>query len=281
MQPKDISRLLDKYFEGETSLEEERILRQYFTSKDVAPELAMHKPLFIYESSMQAQESPDLPDDLFTDEPAQNTPAHVVLINENRAIEKPVQDVDVDRSSGITFFGTWAGRIAAGFALLVAGFGLGVGFTHYEGAGISADTDTGRGQQLELVENNHVLLSAYMGSASASERIQAIHTTSQQEEWNEVVVHKLISIMNFDDNVNVRLAASEALMYFGDEPVVRQAMINSLSIQSDPAMQITLIEMLVALKERGAISALQQIALSDDNMDVVKQKAAQGMGKLM
>jgi hypothetical protein len=26
---------------------------------------------------------------------------------------------------------------------------------------------------------------------------------------------------------------------------------------------------------------LQQIALSDDNMDVVKQKAAQGMGKLM
>ncbi|TVZ51739.1 hypothetical protein [Dokdonia sp. Hel_I_53] len=38
--------LLDKYFEGETNLTEEKQLRDYFSSKTVASELAEYTPLF-------------------------------------------------------------------------------------------------------------------------------------------------------------------------------------------------------------------------------------------
>lgn len=41
-----IEKLLDAYFEGNTSLAEEAILRNYFAQNEVAPHLAAYKPMF-------------------------------------------------------------------------------------------------------------------------------------------------------------------------------------------------------------------------------------------
>ncbi len=46
MKNPDIKTLLEKYFEGETSLQEEKILSHYFLYEDVAAELADYKVLF-------------------------------------------------------------------------------------------------------------------------------------------------------------------------------------------------------------------------------------------
>ena len=43
-----IEQLLEKYFEGETSIAEEQVLKEYFNTENVAPHLEMHKPLFCY-----------------------------------------------------------------------------------------------------------------------------------------------------------------------------------------------------------------------------------------
>lgn len=40
--------LIEKYFEAETSIAEEKELKDYFTSSDVAPLLEQYKPLFDY-----------------------------------------------------------------------------------------------------------------------------------------------------------------------------------------------------------------------------------------
>lgn len=47
MNIKDINKILDKYFEAETSIEEELLLKEYF-SGDVAPELEKYKSLFVF-----------------------------------------------------------------------------------------------------------------------------------------------------------------------------------------------------------------------------------------
>ena len=44
----NIEELLELYFEGQTSAEEEATLRRFFTSADVPDNLAMYKPLFAY-----------------------------------------------------------------------------------------------------------------------------------------------------------------------------------------------------------------------------------------
>jgi len=50
-----INELLDKYWQGETSLEEERSLRKYFASNDIDEEHLAFKPLFGYFESEAEQ----------------------------------------------------------------------------------------------------------------------------------------------------------------------------------------------------------------------------------
>lgn len=51
-----IEKLIDKYFEGETSIAEENELKTYFSSFDVAQHLQQYKPVFGYFSQAKAEE---------------------------------------------------------------------------------------------------------------------------------------------------------------------------------------------------------------------------------
>ncbi len=58
--------LIEKYFEGETSLEEEAMLRDYFNNGEVEEELSAYQPLFQYIANEQAQAlSDDFEEQLF------------------------------------------------------------------------------------------------------------------------------------------------------------------------------------------------------------------------
>ncbi|AWI25823.1 hypothetical protein [Flavobacterium pallidum] len=56
MEPHKAAHLLEKYFEGETTIAEEKLLSVYFASADVAPEFEMYKPLFGYFESEKSQQ---------------------------------------------------------------------------------------------------------------------------------------------------------------------------------------------------------------------------------
>ncbi len=47
MESVKIEKLLDAYFEGNTSLAEEKVLREYFSSNHVAEHLQQYKPIFL------------------------------------------------------------------------------------------------------------------------------------------------------------------------------------------------------------------------------------------
>ncbi len=56
-----IEELLNKYFEGETSCQEEQVLREYFTSGQVDDQLKVYIPLFSYfEEEIRKESSPTL-----------------------------------------------------------------------------------------------------------------------------------------------------------------------------------------------------------------------------
>ena len=56
MDYKYINQLLDRYWQGETSLEEEQILRAFFSQLCVPEELAKYRPLFNYEQAEPKQD---------------------------------------------------------------------------------------------------------------------------------------------------------------------------------------------------------------------------------
>ena len=56
MDYKYITQLLERYWEGTTSLEEEQILKAFFSQKDIPAELLRYKPLFDYQTAEPRQD---------------------------------------------------------------------------------------------------------------------------------------------------------------------------------------------------------------------------------
>ncbi len=58
----NIEQLVTKYENGETSLKEEALLKDYFSQETVAPHLEMYKPMFVYFlATQQEQFTKDVP----------------------------------------------------------------------------------------------------------------------------------------------------------------------------------------------------------------------------
>lgn len=57
MELDKIENILEKYFQGETSIAEENQLKEYFSSSDVAQHLEQYKPIFGYFSQVKQQKS--------------------------------------------------------------------------------------------------------------------------------------------------------------------------------------------------------------------------------
>ncbi|WP_353718509.1 HEAT repeat domain-containing protein [Dyadobacter sp. 676] len=249
----DIERLLEKYYDGETSLEEERALKQFFQSGDVPEHLQSYAAQFGYFVHAR-KEQPSL------------------TFNHELALM-----LDPPKQGPVRRLGTWLLRIAAGLALLVIGFGAGWVLQSKSERGSMA---LGGKETEEVREMKKVLAFEQMNNTSASERIQAVNHSYDIREADSDITQLLINTLNFDPNVNVRLAACQALTHFAAEDEVKEALIRSLAIQTDPNIQISLIEALVAIREKRAVDQFQQLARNQEVLDVVRLKATEGVSRL-
>lgn len=103
MDYKNIDHLLEKYWAGESNLEEELILKDYFQQEDIAPQYEQFRPLFQYFSAKEETKlSADFDQKLLQQlKSVEREEVPVVSLNKNRVKSK-----------------TWMVRIAAAIALL-------------------------------------------------------------------------------------------------------------------------------------------------------------------
>ena len=85
MDYKKINNILDKYWEGETSLQEEETLHEYFNSGEVADELKDVQPLFVY---LQEEQATQLENPKFEEE---------LLVQLEETIVRPIQPIQQNR----------------------------------------------------------------------------------------------------------------------------------------------------------------------------------------
>ena len=251
----DIELLLDKYYEGETSIEEEKELKRFFQNENVPDHLKSHAAQFGYFVEAR-NEFPSL------------------LFHSDLAAK-----LDPPKQGPVRRFGSWLIRIAAGFTLLIIGFTGGWMFQNRAGQEGSALFQNSK----EAASQNEIksaLAFEKMSSTSASERIQAVNQSYELSDVDKDITQLLINTLNFDPNINVRLAACQALQHFGNEPNVSEALVQSLAIQTDPNIQISLIEVLVSIKEKRAVAPFQQMVRDQDVMEVVRLKAEEGVNQL-
>jgi hypothetical protein len=71
------------------------------------------------------------------------------------------------------------------------------------------------------------------------------------------------------------------LYFFVNQPSVRQGLIQSLSRQTSPLVQIALIDLIVELREKRATEALKELIEKEKINNEVKQRAEWGIQQLL
>jgi hypothetical protein len=94
------------------------------------------------------------------------------------------------------------------------------------------------------------------------------------------VLNQLISALALDPSTNVRLSALEALYPYADRDVVRAGVLASLPRESSPLVQVSMIDFLVAARDREASPALQQLVRSDQIDQSVREAAKRALVQL-
>ncbi|WCO01217.1 zf-HC2 domain-containing protein [Psychroserpens ponticola] len=135
--------------------------------------------------------------------------------------------------------------------------------------------------QQETVELREDMMLAMIENQSPSKRIQAVSFTEDFVKPDVKILEALIGRMQYDGNMNVRLAAAEALSEFPKSTIVKEAFIKALTAQKDPSLQIAIIQFLVKIQEKRAIAPMQQLLEHEDTPNFVKDQVNDGISQII
>lgn len=190
-----------------------------------------------------------------------------VLKAEQESVQKP--------TGKVISFQSYAYRIAAGVVLVMLSVSI----------GYQINKNYRQEQELAKLQNEmnatkQMMMAMLDNQQSASQRMVGTTVAYKMVKMDDEIVSALAKSMNEDPNTNVRLAAMEALSKFYQEPGVQKVLIQSLSVQKDPVVQIALIQLLVQMKEKSVVKELEKIVDDPVTHEAVKDEAYSGILKL-
>ena len=190
--------------------------------------------------------------------------------------EKQLQSKNViplNQSSG--FVWKRAFQIAASFLLLFLGYFMG---SYNIKQSSNQEIAILKKETLEMKEN---MLLAMIDNRSASKRIKAVNFTEDFVQPDEKILNALLDRMQFDSNINVRLAAAEALSRFSEFEQVKIAFIDALSIEKNPSLQIAIIQFLAEIQEERALIPMRKLLEEPETPDYVKAQVNNGISQII
>ena len=132
----------------------------------------------------------------------------------------------------------------------------------------------------ELHDMREMLTLSLMQQQSATERLRGVSGSSQIEQPGAEIVRALLDTLMHDPNINVRLAAVDALRRFAGQDVVRDAAVRALGESSLPLLQIALIDFMVETRDTQAVDALRRLSEDATANEAVRGRAAWGLEQL-
>jgi hypothetical protein len=189
--------------------------------------------------------------------------------------ETPVKHLPLHRRA--IGWNSTVSRVAAAVLLLLTGFGIGLK------TGNSRDIATPT-QMAELKSEvrdvKQTLMLSMLKQESASDRIKAVDYAEEIVNPNQQILSALITTLNHDKNVNVRLASLYSLSKFAGNRTVLDSLVVSLNQQTEPIIQIVMISILTQNRAVKAIKPLQDIISNQNTLPAVKDVARKGLQTL-
>ena len=133
----------------------------------------------------------------------------------------------------------------------------------------------------EISDMRQIVSLSLMNQSYSGERLRGIQYTTQVNHPTESLLETLLNTLNSDPNVNVRLAAVDALFVFSDRPGIRDALVASLLQQTSPLVQISLIDLLVEIRERRSLESMRELIQNEKVDPTVKKYAERRIQELI
>ncbi|MGE5427315.1 MAG: HEAT repeat domain-containing protein [Methylococcaceae bacterium] len=124
----------------------------------------------------------------------------------------------------------------------------------------------------QVSEMKQVMMLSLLQDPSASQRIRAVSYTEEISNVDLKVISALLTTLNEDPNVNVRLATLDVLTKLAGEPKVREGLVRSINQQDSPIMQTAIADVMVKLQEKSAVDSLQKLLNKKNLNKMVKSK---------
>ncbi len=131
----------------------------------------------------------------------------------------------------------------------------------------------------EVSDLKEMMMLSLLEKESATDRLKAVSLTEEMDASSKVT-SALLQTLNNDTNVNVRLAALEALQPYVKDNHVREELIRSIGKQDSPLVQIALAELMAALQEKSSVKELQKVLDDTNTPKGVKNKIKQSIDVL-
>jgi hypothetical protein len=196
---------------------------------------------------------------------------------------QPSQDMDdrfyqmlaLEKKSGRSFswdgFFSWsflAPKLAIASVTLLIGFAA--GYFLRPSSGSNSVEMTALTQQ--VTDLKEMMLLSLLEKESATDRLKAVSLTNDLDQASVKVTGALLQTLNEDENVNVRLAALDALKPYAKSGAVREELIRSIARQESPLVQVALAEMMAELQVKSSVKEFEKILQSEQTPADVKKK---------
>lgn len=258
MEKKRVEELVSKYNEGAATLAEVQLIEQLIESGEVS--LTQLTDLHRLEMALESTDagSPTLRlDDQF----------YSILAQEKRKQQKPVFQ--------LPDWSTLLPRFAFAASFLIIGF---VGAYVFIGRMATPEV-----QQLtqEVSDLKEMMMLSLLEKESATDRLRAVSLSSEMDQASTKVTDALLKTLNNDQNVNVRLAALDALRPYVRDSSVRMALVKSITQQESPLVQVALAELMAALQEKKSIKEFDKMLKNKNTPEDVKRKIKENLQVLI
>lgn len=133
---------------------------------------------------------------------------------------------------------------------------------------------------VQVQEMRQMMMLSLLENPSATERLRAVGFTKDIPDADSHMIDALLMTLNNDPNVNVRLVTLEALAELADDARVREGLVQSLTRQESPLVQVALADVMVKLQEKRSLKPLRQLLRQPGTNDLVRSKLEQTIREL-
>ncbi len=114
----------------------------------------------------------------------------------------------------------------------------------------------------------------------ANDRLREVLAAAKAEHPNDTTLGELVSALNFDPSVNVRLRALESLYQHSDRDVVRAGVLTAMPREQNPLVQLEMIDFVAAAHDANAAPVLKQLAQNETLELSVRDAARAALAQL-